>query len=174
MRERRHRGFEPALQVDFAADKREYSQARRRGITLKKGTSLLSWMSRKRMRLWVALLLPALLLRSLIPLGFMPTFGPGYNVQFVVCEGYAPMPGTAPSMSMDPSMDMPMDAATGNAPHQDHGSCTYGSAPALGGLPTLAIVLVAVQHVAQRAFVTAQVEYFEVSPRAQSPRGPPA
>ena len=46
------------------------------------------------MRLWVALLLPALLLRSLIPLGFMPTFGPGYEVRFVVCECYAPTPGT--------------------------------------------------------------------------------
>ena len=129
------------------------------------------------MQLWVALLLPALLLRSLIPLGFMPTFGPGYEVRFVVCEGYAPTPGTASSMSMDMSMnmDMHMDAAgTGNAPHQDHGSCTYGSAPALGGLPTLAIVLVAVQHVAERAVTTAQVEYFQVSPRAQSPRGPPA
>ena len=127
------------------------------------------------MRLWVALLLPALLLRSLIPLGFMPTFGPDYEVRFVVCEGYAPTPGTASSMSMDMSMDMHMDAAeTGNAPHQDHGSCTYGSAPALGGLPTLAIVLVAVQHVTELAVTTAQVEYFQISPRAQSPRGPPA
>src|ERR1700730_193998 len=129
-------------------------------------------MSRKRMRLWVALLLPALLLRSLIPLGFMPTFGPGYEVRFVVCEGYAPTPGTASSMSMDMSMDMHMDAGgTGNAPHQDHTSCTYGSAPALGGLPTLAIVVVAVQHVVERGFTTAQVGYFEVSPRAQSQRG---
>jgi hypothetical protein len=131
-------------------------------------------MSRKRMRLWVALLLPALLLRSLIPLGFMPTFGPGYDVRFVVCEGYAPTPGTASSMSMDMSMDMHMDATTGDAPHQDHTSCTYGSAPALGGLPTLAIVVVAVQHVVERAVTTAQVDYFEVSPRAQSQRGPPA
>src|ERR1700676_1260995 len=106
-------------------------------------------MSRKRMRLWVALLLPALLLRSLIPLGFMPAFGPGYDVRFVVCEGYAPMPGTASSVSMDMSMDMTMDAASGHAPapHQDRGTCPFGSAPALGGLPTLAIVLVSVQHV---------------------------
>jgi hypothetical protein len=131
-------------------------------------------MSHKRTRLWVALLLPALVLRSLIPLGFMPTFGPGYDVRFVVCEGYAPMPGTASSMSMDMSMDMSADGAAGNAPHQDHGTCPYGSAPALGGIPTVAIVLMAVQHVAQRAVTTAQVDYFEVSPRAQSPRGPPA
>jgi hypothetical protein len=148
---------------------------------------LSSWMRRKRLRWWVALLLPALVLRSLIPLGFMPMFGPGYGVQFVLCEGYAPVPGTTSSMSMSMSMDMPMDAATdpqgqnhaspvdGGAPvHQDHGTCPYGSAPALGGLPTLAVVLVAIQPPAVPAVIAAQVGYFEISPRAQSSRGPPA
>jgi hypothetical protein len=145
-------------------------------------------MGAKRVRWWTALLLPALLLRSLIPLGFMPMFGPGYGVQLVLCEGYAPVPGTTPSMSV--AMDMPMDAATdtpdqlrqhdappvgGGAPvHQDHGTCPYGSAPALGGLPTPAVVLVAVQPAAAPAVAAAQVAYFEVSPRAQSSRGPPA
>jgi hypothetical protein len=135
------------------------------------------------------LLLPGLVLRSLIPLGFMPMFGPGYGVQFVVCEGYAPAPGTRSSMSMDMPMDMPMDPARGSPDqlrqndalhvhggtpaHQDHGTCPYGSAPALGGLPTLAIVLVAVQPAANPVITSAQVAYFEVFPRAQSPRGPP-
>jgi hypothetical protein len=149
--------------------------------------NLSSWMRRKRLRWWVALLLPALVLRSLIPLGFMPMFGPGYGVQFVLCEGYAPVPGTTSSMSNSMSMDMPMDAATdllrqndappvdGGAPvHQDHGTCPYGSAPALGGLPTLAVVLVAIQPPAEPAMNAAQVGYFEISPRAQSSRGPPA
>ena len=131
-------------------------------------------MRRKRVRWWVALLLPALLLRALIPLGFMPMFGPGYDVKFVVCEGYAPTPGTAATMSMDMSTDMSMDGAAGAPAHQDHGSCTYGSAPALGGLPSLTIVLVSLQHVAAPAALTAQVDYFAISPRAQSPRGPPA
>jgi len=35
-------------------------------------------------------------------------------------------------------------------------------------------VLVAIQPVAEPAVTAAQVAYFEVSPRAQSPRGPPA
>jgi hypothetical protein len=135
-------------------------------------------MRRKQVRWWVALLLPALLLRALIPLGFMPMFGPGYDVRFVVCEGYAPTPGTTSSMSMDMSTDMPrdvpIDGATGAPAHQDHGTCPYGSAPALGGLPFLAIVLVALQHVPAPAAFTAQVYYFAISPRAQSPRGPPA
>jgi hypothetical protein len=144
-------------------------------------------MRRKRLRWWVALLLPALVLRSLIPLGFMPMFGPGYGVQFVLCEGYAPVPETTPSASMSMSMDMPMSVATdptgqtvaahadGGAPlHQDHGTCPYGSAPALAGLPTLAVVLVAVQPAAEPAVIAAQVGYYEISPRAQSSRGPPA
>jgi hypothetical protein len=151
-----------------------------------KGESLLSWASRKRVRWWVALLLPGLVLRSLIPLGFMPMFGPGYGVEFVLCTGYAPVAGTTASMSMD----MPMDAASGTpdplqqnvappggsgAPdHQDHGTCPYGASPALGGLPTLAIVLVTVEPAAELAVAAPQVAYFRVSPRAQTSRGPPA
>lgn len=158
----------------------------------------MSWMGRKRVRWWAALLLPALVLRSLIPLGFMPMFGPGLGVQFVLCEGYAPVPGTTSSVSMAMAMDVPMDGATGAAAHsstdatdhsrhddaplvdggapdhQDHGTCPYGTAPALGGLPALAVVLVSDQPVAAAVVAAAQVAYFQISPRAQSSRGPPA
>ena len=147
----------------------------------------MSWMGRKRVRWWAALLLPALVLRSLIPLGFMPMFGPGLGVQFVLCEGYAPVPGTTSSMSM--VMDMPMDGGAsadhsrhGDAPrvdggspdHQDHATCPYGTAPALGGLPALAVALVSDQPVAAPVVAAAQVAYFQIPPRAQSSRGPPA
>jgi hypothetical protein len=156
-----------------------------------------SWMGRKRVRWWAALLLPALVLRSLIPLGFMPMFGPGLGVQFVLCEGYAPVPGTTPSTS-SMAMAMPMDGVPsavansstdgsdharqtdaplvdGGAPdHQDHGTCPYGTAPALGGLPALAVALVSDQPVAAPVVAAAQVAYFQISPRAQSSRGPPA
>jgi hypothetical protein len=143
-------------------------------------------MGRKRVRWWAALLLPALVLRSLIPLGFMPMFGPGLGVQFVLCEGYAPVPGTTSSMSMAMAMDMPTDGSDharqtdaplvdGGAPdHQDHGTCPYGTAPALGGLPALAVALVSDQPVAAPVVAAAQVAYFQISPRAQSSRGPPA
>ena len=144
----------------------------------------MSWMGRKRVRWWAALLLPALVLRSLIPLGFMPMFGPGLGVQFVLCEGYAPVPGTTSSMAMD----MPMDGGAsadhsrhdaprvdgGTPDHQDHGTCPYGTAPALGGLPALAVALVSDQPVAAPVVAVAQVAYFLISPRAQSSRGPPA
>ena len=154
------------------------------------------------MRWWVAFLLPGLLLRALIPVGFMPMVGPDHGIRLAICEGYAPVPWTNPSMSMDMSMDMPMDMpmdtsrdtpsdAAANAPahqhadhathagghspaHQAQGSCPYGSSPALGALPTLAVLPEAVQRSPEAALASSQIRYFEVSPRAQSPRGPPA
>ncbi|MGO8855190.1 MAG: hypothetical protein ACLPTF_04745 [Steroidobacteraceae bacterium] len=136
-------------------------------------------------------MLPGFLLRSLIPVGFMPMVGPDHSVQLVVCDSYAAVPRSASptnlsmdmpmDMSMDPAMDMsahhhPVGAAhpEGGAPvHQDHGTCPYGASPALGALPSVAIVPIVVQQPAEPAVAAAQVAYFEVSPRAQSPRGPP-
>ena len=50
----------------------------------------------ERLKLWMAVLLPGLLLRVLTPVGFMPMFGPDFSVRIVLCEGYAPVPA-APS-----------------------------------------------------------------------------
>jgi hypothetical protein len=144
-------------------------------------------------RWWVAFLLPGLLLRALIPVGFMPMVGPDHRIQLAVCESYAPVPWTTPSMSMDMPMDMPMDMTTDAAtdapgqPHADHaahpdghspahqgqGTCPYGSSPALGALPTLAVLPEAIQRSPDITLASSQIRYFEVSPRAQSPRGPP-
>jgi hypothetical protein len=132
-----------------------------------------------------ALLLPSFLLRALIPVGFMPMVGPDHSVQLVVCDSYAPVPWATESKSMDMSMPMdagmdmpqhpPADGAGGGPPvHQDHGSCPYGSSPALGGLPTLTVLAAVVPPARELAVAAPQVAYFEVSPRAQSPRGPPA
>ncbi len=129
---------------------------------------------------WAVIFLP-ILLRALIPVGFMPMFGPGFGVRMVVCDGYAPVPSTA-AMPADMPMDMPMDMGTsstdsqgGSPAHDDHGSCPYGSAPALGALPTLAsLPALLIQRGPDRPAAAAQVVYVEVSPRAQSPRGPPA
>jgi hypothetical protein len=146
----------------------------------------LYWNRRKHVRWWVAFLLPGFLLRALIPVGFMPMVGPDHGIRLAICESYAPLPWTTPSMSMDMpmdmSMDMPMDTpgdhathAGGHSPaHQAQGSCPYGSSPALGALPTLADLPEAAQRSLEAALASSQIRYFEVSPRAQSPRGPPA
>jgi hypothetical protein len=143
-----------------------------------RGTVDLNRIFLKPTKWWAVIFLP-ILLRALIPVGFMPMFGPGFGVRMVVCDGYAPVPWTA---AMPADMPMPMDAGTslsdphsGAPVHDDHGSCPYGSAPALGALPTLAsLPALLIQRSPERPAAAAQVVYVEVSPRAQSPRGPPA
>jgi hypothetical protein len=142
------------------------------------GKNCLTWIARRQVRWRVALLLP-IFLRALIPVGFMPMVVPGLGVQLVVCDGYAAAPHAA-SMPMDMPAGMhmvPLDEAAGahggRPAHDDHGTCPYGSSPALGALPTLAIAPLLVERSTQPAVTAPQVAYFEVSPRAQSPRGPP-
>ncbi len=135
-------------------------------------------------------MLSGFFLRSLIPVGFMPMVGPGYSVQLVVCDSYAPVPWMGKPMSMDMSHGMPMDAGmdmsvhhradgtekSGGGPpvHQDHAGCSYGSSPALGALPTIAVASLPVQRPPELTVAAPQISYYEIPRRAQSPRGPPA
>ena len=66
-------------------------------------------LGRKYARWWAAVILPALLLRSLIPVGFMPMFGPGLSVSLMLCPAYAPVPATGNTADAEHSMAMPMD-----------------------------------------------------------------
>lgn len=142
--------------------------------------------NRRRQRRWVAIALPGLLLRAVIPVGFMPMFGPGLEVQLILCEGYAPIASTAMDMSKDMPIDMPMGlpaqqhAGGESGPggidphsHQDHSACPYGASPALAALPALADVPVALQSSAQSLISAPQVANYEIVARAQTPRGPP-
>ena len=136
---------------------------------------------RKRASWWVAVVLPGLLLRALIPVGFMPMFGPGLSVQLTLCEGYAPLPSMAMDMSMDMPMGVPAQHHSGgpgpgrNGPpsNQDHSSCPYGTSPTLASLPALTDVPVTVQASAPSLILDPQVAHFEIATRAQSPRGLP-
>lgn len=82
---------------------------------------LASW-GRRRARLWVAFVLPGLLLRAMIPVGFMPMFGPNFGVRITLCEGYAPVPSMPMDMSMDMPMDMPMSVPAQHHSPGDHPS----------------------------------------------------
>lgn len=135
-------------------------------------------MGHKRVRWWVALLLPGFLLRALIPVGFMPAIGPDHSVRLVICDSYAPMPMMDMEMDAHTDMpvhgDMPMHAGGKGSPvHQEHGGCPYGYSPALGALPTLSLGPLVVQRAAPLVVAAPQIVYFQVPPRAQSPRGPP-
>lgn len=150
---------------------------------------MIRW-GRRRASLWVALVLPGFLLRSLIPIGFMPMFGAGSAGQLVLCEGYAPVPAALVDMPMampaGMSMNMPMGAAEphhggerqpasgrGSPVRQDHSACPYGASPAFAVAATSAILTVRLPCAAKCALAAPQVVFFQVAPRAQSPRGPP-
>jgi hypothetical protein len=152
---------------------------------------LIGW-GRRRGSWWVAIVLPGFLLRSLIPIGFMPAFGPGLSARLMLCEGYAPVPSMFVSTAMDMSSDMPMpmdmpmagpaqhdpagDSHSGGnhtPTHQDHSACPYGASPALAAPPLLAVVPPVIQPSPQALRQTPQVAHYQIAARAQSPRGPP-
>jgi hypothetical protein len=118
------------------------------------------------------MVLPGFVLRALIPLGFMPMFGPGHGVTLTLCEGYAPIA----SMAADMPADMPMDThgEHGRPPaHQDHGACPYGASPALAALAHSTHPAFAIQPLSPASLAAPQIEHAEIAPRAQTPRAPP-
>jgi hypothetical protein len=149
------------------------------------------------MRHWALLLLPGLLLRSLIPVGYMPMFGSGLSVGLMLCPAYAPVPasiaGAADASHQAPTtgatmgmsgMDMPMDmstrTSTGSAPsngsgsdHQDHSLCPYAASATLGAPPALFSASISAPPAPERILFAPQVAHFQPSPRTQSARGPP-
>jgi hypothetical protein len=131
----------------------------------------------KRMRGWLAVLLPVFVLRALIPVGFMPMVGLDHSIRLVICASYAPLPAALMDMPMDAGMDMSHSAAghgVGSAPvHQIHGDCPYGSSPALGALPALPFAPSSVQRPAPLELATSQIDFFHAPLRAQAPRAPP-
>jgi hypothetical protein len=132
----------------------------------------------KRLRGWVAVLLPILLLRALIPVGFMPMVGADHSIRLVICDSYAPVPASMMDMAMDGDMDMSHSSGgsgSGGPPiHQEHGSCPYGAGPALGALPALALLPVVFHRPAAIFAAAPRVDFHPALHRAQSPRGPPA
>ena len=142
--------------------------------------NLIRW-SRRRVGWWVALVLPGLFLRALIPLGFMPAFGAHFGVGLTLCEGYAPVP-VGMGMPMDMPMDMPMGkmatAPAGqhlhDAPfHQRHLTCPYGASPALAALAASTDPPAGLEPSRPFLIPASQVAHFTMAPRAQAPRAPP-
>ena len=136
----------------------------------------MTYRRRTRIRSWVALLLPVLLWRALIPIGFMPMIGLDHSVQLVICDSYAPLPAGLMDMPMDGDMDMSHSegGGDGGAPvHPDHGSCPYGSGPALGALPTLAVAPVMGDQPSARIFFSPDIRVVQTLSPAHAARAPP-
>jgi hypothetical protein len=126
-------------------------------------------LGRKRVRFWATLLLPLLLLRALVPVGFMPMVGADHSVTLVICDSYAPLP----PMPMDMPMHAGMDHSGAPLVHQDHTGCIYGSSPALGALPMASLAPFVIEGSRPTLIASPQIGFYHTSPRAQSPRGPP-
>ena len=141
---------------------------------------------RGRRRRFAALLLPALLLRALIPFGFMPLIGAsGLTLGFCPGEGALPAGLAAANVKLlhaAQSGQLHHDHAPGGAPHG--GSDTPGGssheAPcpfAASGKPAFAPAILTLETAASaaappEAYATAPV-FLPTVLRAQSPRGPP-
>jgi hypothetical protein len=140
--------------------------------------------------------MPGLLLRALVPIGFMPQFGPGPSVGLMLCPAYAPVPSMDIS-GMDMPMDMPMEvprgvpqATTPGAPnhptapppaggmpsgdYQQHSLCPYAKSASLAPLPTVFNLPMAEQSATTLVLAAPQIAWFQIPARAQSPRAPPA
>jgi len=131
--------------------------------------------------------MPGLLLRALIPVGFMPMFGPGLSAGLMLCPAYAPVP-TMDMSPMDMSMDMP--AGTTPAPshstapppaggmpsgdYQQHSLCPYAKSATLAPLPAALSLAVAERSATALLLLAPQITWFQIPARAQSPRAPPA
>ena len=115
-----------------------------------------------------ALLLPALVLRALLPSGFMPMRDEQGHLSLMVCPGEVPTPGLA---SPDPHAHHPPSVRGGSA--AGHTICPF----ALSAGPALAYsvdVTVALPlRVAFRPLPTPAYPLVDTFLRAQSARGPP-
>ncbi len=136
------------------------------------------------MRRWAVALLPCLLLRALIAIGFMPMFGPGMSIQMSLCAAYAPVapPGAAVSMPM--RMAAPTRShshppgepkSTGGTPHspQDRSCCPYAASATLAAQSMFVDFPTTTERGMPPPVWDSQVARPEVAPRSQSARGPP-
>jgi hypothetical protein len=117
---------------------------------------------------WTALLFPCLLLRALIPVGFMPAVGATGAVRMAICRGYEP--------AARPTQPAAVAPAEGHRTPDRHGQgiCPFGASPAHAALPAPGNSLIPVPRPAGPAIPTPTDDFFSVPFRAQAPRGPPA
>jgi hypothetical protein len=133
-------------------------------------------------RQWLALLvLPALVFRALIPVGFMPLVDADGGITIGFCPGEAALPGgTQDHQSAAHGAHQHQHHRGGNGSEdsstsaQHHTPCLF--AAGAGGAPAPAIVTLetAAPEVAQVVHDDAAEVFLPTILRAQSPRGPPA
>jgi hypothetical protein len=116
---------------------------------------------RRRSRLLLAWVLPALVLRALVPFGFMPVASGG-TVSMQLCPGHA--------LSASGH-----DDGTHGAPHSGSGQglCAFAASAAPPVAPSVFVLPVLVRAIAPAAVSAPAPVFLPAQFRAHSPRGPP-
>lgn len=115
--------------------------------------------NRRRRELVTSILLVTLVLRALIPVGFMPASGEGFSL--TICRADFP----APSAPLDTGRH------PGNPLHNEH--CAFGNAPAAGPAMEVARVLSTAVNAAEPVLLCEPLRINVALVRVQQPRGPP-
>jgi hypothetical protein len=121
----------------------------------------------RKTRLWaVACLLPALALRVLVPVGFMPVFGAGEPFTMQMCHGSGPVPAA--------SQPLPDGGAPASDGRGHHAPCPF-AATGTAAPPSAIVVSLPDTSAPEPAAATAgHVVILRTTHEPQSPRAPPA
>lgn len=121
--------------------------------------------TRRRLLLAAFILLPALALRALVPVGFMPGQHAGFGVAMELCT----------SQGLQTIIVYP-DGGGDPAPAGKHvdAPCAYALGAVVGPAPLLPGVALAHAPALPPAHAVVRTVAAATCPRAQSPRGPPA
>jgi hypothetical protein len=116
--------------------------------------------TRRRRDLVTSILLVAVVLRALIPVGFMPASGEGFSL--AICRADFPAPPAPQDTGRHP----------GNPSHIEH--CAFGNAPAAGPAVEVARVLPTPVTAGEPILLLSEPLHINVGlVRVQQPRGPP-
>jgi hypothetical protein len=132
---------------------------------------------RSRRRL-LALLLPALVLRALIPFGFMPVVaGGGMTIGF--CPGEVQPPGIAAAHQISAHQDLHAGHHLGHggdpgSSGAHHAPCLFAASASPAFSPAVLALAPSDAHRAQPVEALAARVFLPTILRTQSPRGPPA
>jgi hypothetical protein len=141
---------------------------------------------RGRRRRFATLLLPALLLRALIPFGFMPLLGGGgLTIGFCPGEGALPAGFAAANVQLLHAAHLTHlhhDHALGGGPHGGPGDpgrssheapCPFAASAKPAFAPAILALATAAALAAPHEAAAAATVFLPTIVRAQSPRGPP-
>jgi hypothetical protein len=116
--------------------------------------------SRRHLHLLIALLLPLMVMRSMLPAGYMPVAESG-AFKIALCSDGLQLP-----LSEGDRNTHPLPGSNGD--------CLFAHAAASAPPPSVVSVPAALEAVARAGTESAAQQTVHVIPRAQSPRGPPA